>query len=176
MFLVVALVGTACLAMGDDQPILLPPPTSGILPVGGPPVIPDSAPVESASSIRRLHLVTARHNIEGARKEGKVVWYTPLIVNQAVRPLKEVFEKRYPYIKVDFHRANSRGLVQKWFTETQAKRHEADVVGGSEVTMLGKKAGLKQLRLVTDTATVPTRPELLQGAENALRSLLGLSR
>src|SRR4029077_11575400 len=26
---------------------------------------------------------------EWAKKEGKVVWYTPLIVNQAVRPLKE---------------------------------------------------------------------------------------
>ena len=51
---------------------------------------------------------------EGAKKEGKLVWYTPLIVNQAVRPLKEAFEKKYPFIKVDFHRANSRGLVQKW--------------------------------------------------------------
>jgi ABC-type Fe3+ transport system substrate-binding protein len=79
---------------------------------------------------------------EGAKKEGKLVWYTPLIVNQAVRPLKEAFEKKYPFIKVDFHRANSRGLVQKWFTENEAKRHEADVVGGSEVTMLGKKTGL----------------------------------
>ncbi len=79
---------------------------------------------------------------EGARKEGKVVWYTPLIVNQAVRPLKETFEKKYPYIKVDFHRANSRGLVQKWLAENAAKRYEVDVVGGSEVTMLGKKAGL----------------------------------
>lgn len=79
---------------------------------------------------------------EGAKKEGKVVWYTPLIVNQAVRPLKEVFEKKYPFVTVDFHRANSRGLVQKWFSENTAKRYEADVVGGSEVTMLGKKAGL----------------------------------
>ena len=79
---------------------------------------------------------------EGAKKEGKVVWYTPLIVNQAVRPLKEVFEKKYPFITVDFHRANSRGLVQKWFSENTAKRYEADVVGGSEVTMFGKKAGL----------------------------------
>ena len=79
---------------------------------------------------------------EGAKKEGKVVWYTPLIVNQAVRPLKDAFEKKYPFIKVDFHRANSRGLVQKWLAETSAKRYEVDVVGGSEVTLLGKKAGL----------------------------------
>lgn len=79
---------------------------------------------------------------EGAKKEGRVVWYTPLIVNQAVRPLKESFEKKYPFVKVDFHRANSRGLVQKWLSENAAKRFEVDVVGGSEVTSLGKKAGL----------------------------------
>src|SRR5262245_7823251 len=79
---------------------------------------------------------------EGAKKEVRLVWYTPLIVNQVVRPLKEAFEKKYPFIKVDFHRANSRALVQKWFAENEAKRYEADVVGGSEVTTLGKKAGL----------------------------------
>ena len=70
------------------------------------------------------------------------MWYTPLIVNQAVRPLKEAFEKKYPFVTVDFHRASSRGLVQKWLSENAAKRYEVDVVGGSEAIMLGKKAGL----------------------------------
>ena len=34
--------------------------------------------------------------IEAAKKEGQVVWYTTLIVNQIVRPLKDAFEKKYP--------------------------------------------------------------------------------
>ena len=34
--------------------------------------------------------------IEAAKKEGQVVWYTTLVVNQIVRPLKEAFEKKYP--------------------------------------------------------------------------------
>jgi hypothetical protein len=34
--------------------------------------------------------------IEAAKKERQVVWYTTLIVNQAVRPLKEAFEKNIP--------------------------------------------------------------------------------
>ena len=36
--------------------------------------------------------------VEGAKKEGKVSWYTSLIVDQVVRPLKEAFEKEYPFI------------------------------------------------------------------------------
>src|SRR5262245_41116414 len=40
--------------------------------------------------------------IEAARKEGKVVWYTTLIVNQAIRPLKEAFEKKYPGIELQY--------------------------------------------------------------------------
>jgi hypothetical protein len=35
---------------------------------------------------------------QAARKEGEVVWYTALIVAQAVRPLIEAFNKKYPGI------------------------------------------------------------------------------
>jgi hypothetical protein len=31
---------------------------------------------------------------ESAKKEGEVVWYTSLIVNQAVRPLIDAFNKK----------------------------------------------------------------------------------
>ena len=31
--------------------------------------------------------------VDGARKEGKISWYTSLIVDQVVRPVKEAFEK-----------------------------------------------------------------------------------
>src|SRR5690348_6843060 len=34
--------------------------------------------------------------IDAAKKEGQVVWYTTLIVNQIIRPLKTAFEKKYP--------------------------------------------------------------------------------
>ncbi len=44
--------------------------------------------------------------IEAAKKEGKVVWYTTLIVNQAIRPLKEAFEKTYPGIELQYTRAD----------------------------------------------------------------------
>ena len=40
--------------------------------------------------------------VEGAKKEGKVSWYTTLIVDQVVRPVKEAFEKEYPFIQVEY--------------------------------------------------------------------------
>ena len=51
--------------------------------------------------------------IEGAKKEGKVSWYTSLIVDQVVRPVKEAFEKEYPFLQVEYFRGNSERLVQK---------------------------------------------------------------
>src|SRR5215470_6245820 len=51
--------------------------------------------------------------VEGARKEGKISWYTTLIVDQVVRPLKEAFEKEYPFIQVEYFRGNSDRVVQK---------------------------------------------------------------
>src|SRR5215475_14272235 len=60
--------------------------------------------------------------IEGAKKEGKISWYTSLIVDQVVRPVKEAFEKEYPFLQVEYFRGNSERLVQKMFAEYQGKR------------------------------------------------------
>src|SRR6059036_1523040 len=49
--------------------------------------------------------------VEGAKKEGKVSFYTGLIVDQVVRPLKEGFEKEYPFVQVDFFRGNSENIA-----------------------------------------------------------------
>lgn len=43
--------------------------------------------------------------VEGAKKEGKLMFYTALIVDQVVRPLKAAFEKEYPFIQLDFFAA-----------------------------------------------------------------------
>ena len=49
--------------------------------------------------------------IEGARKEGQVVLYSAMIVNQALRPLAEKFSKKYPFIKLTTWRADSEDIV-----------------------------------------------------------------
>jgi hypothetical protein len=35
---------------------------------------------------------------KGAKKEGKVVLYSSMIVNRAIRPILAGFKKKYPYI------------------------------------------------------------------------------
>jgi len=82
--------------------------------------------------------------VEGAKKEGKVSWYTSLIVDQVVRPVKEAFEKEYPFLQVEYFRGNSERLVQKMFAEYQGKRYEVDIVDGTVTAPMVKKGGYLQ--------------------------------
>jgi ABC-type Fe3+ transport system substrate-binding protein len=68
--------------------------------------------------------------IEAAKKEGKVVWYTTLIVNQAVRPLKDAFERKYPGIELQYSRADETPTGAKLLEEGAAGRVQADVFDG----------------------------------------------
>jgi ABC-type Fe3+ transport system substrate-binding protein len=77
----------------------------------------------------------------GARQEGALLWYTTLIVNQAVRPLVDGFTKKYPYIKVDHYRANSGDLTQRMTNEYQAKRYDVDIIDGTSTVPLMKEVG-----------------------------------
>ncbi len=69
--------------------------------------------------------------IEAARKEGTVVWYSGLIVNQIVRPLGEAFEKKYPGIKVLGSRLTSSEAALKIMNEARAGKPQADVFDGT---------------------------------------------
>ena len=68
---------------------------------------------------------------KGAKKEGKVTFYSALIVNQALRPLAESFEKKYPYIDVEYWRGNSSKIIKKVLAEKRAKNVVGDIASGS---------------------------------------------
>ncbi len=70
-----------------------------------------------------------------AKKEGEVVWYTTLLVDQAVRPLVAAFEAKYPGVKVHFARYNSGELSLRLVNEAQAGKTQADLVDGSLVPL-----------------------------------------
>ena len=78
----------------------------------------------------------------GARKEGKLVWYTAMIVDQTVRPLSDAFTKKYPYLKLEFWRGSSRQIIQKVTAEARARSVMGDVVEGSGLTESLIKAGV----------------------------------
>ncbi|MDX1484479.1 MAG: extracellular solute-binding protein [Alphaproteobacteria bacterium] len=72
--------------------------------------------------------------IEGARKEGKMVIYSSLIVNQMLRPLTEGFKKKYPFLEVKYWRGSSGKTFRKVTAEMRAGQLQADVIEGSGIT------------------------------------------
>ena len=64
--------------------------------------------------------------IEAARKEGKVVWYTTLIVDQFARPAAQAFEKKYG-VKVEYTRADQNEVALRILNEGKAGRMQADI-------------------------------------------------
>jgi len=118
--------------------------------------------VASAAGVEDVALLKSSNRekilIEGAKKEGKVNFYTGLIVDQVVRPVKDAFEKEYPFLQVEFFRGNSERIAQKVLTEYQAKRYEVDIVSGSAATTMVQRAGYMQRFYSPHLAEYP--PEL----------------
>jgi iron(III) transport system substrate-binding protein len=79
--------------------------------------------------------------IDGARKEGQVVLYSALIVNQMLRPLAAGFMKKYPFLKMTYYRADSEELLAKLSAETRANNVVADVFEGSGGGEIAVEAG-----------------------------------
>lgn len=66
-----------------------------------------------------------------ARKEGQVVWYSTLIINQIVRPIAEAFQKKYPGIELQYSRQANSDIALKVMNESRARRIQVDVVDGT---------------------------------------------
>jgi iron(III) transport system substrate-binding protein len=71
--------------------------------------------------------------IEGAKREGKVVWYTTLAADQN-KQIANAFETKYSGVKVETYRTGSSALVQRVLTEAKARRHFVDAI---ETTLPG---------------------------------------
>src|ERR1700689_710617 len=80
--------------------------------------------------------------IDAAKKEGQVVWYSTLIVNQIVRPLKDAFEKKYPGVTMQYTRADDIVVSAKLLAEGQAGRVQADIFDGIANMLPLQEAGL----------------------------------
>lgn len=76
--------------------------------------------------------------VAGAKKEGKVVWYTAL-AGGSYKDLARAFEAKYG-VPVDTYRGASRDLIAKVLAETQAKRNLVDVVESSPPLLMLMRA------------------------------------
>src|SRR3954465_5559652 len=106
--------------------------------------------------------------IEAAKKEGEVVWYTSLIVNQAVRPLVEAFNRKYPGINVKYARADSGPNAIKIMNEAQAGRPQSDVFDGIDTTPPLLTANLVERYVPSETDKYPAELKDPEGRWNAL--------
>jgi iron(III) transport system substrate-binding protein len=73
--------------------------------------------------------------IEAARKEGKLVFYSANVA-ESEAPIIEAFNKRFPFIKVEFLRAPGNQLLQRVKTEAAAGKLLADVVDHSDRALM----------------------------------------
>lgn len=69
----------------------------------------------------------------GARKEGKLVWYTSLTAH---RDIANVFEAKYPGIKAETYRAGPTDLARRLLTEAEARRSIADLIETTPSTLM----------------------------------------
>jgi iron(III) transport system substrate-binding protein len=80
--------------------------------------------------------------IEGAKREGTVVFYGPLNINDS-QALAKRFEEKYPFIKVEILRMSAEPLLNRIVTEDKAGRNAVDVINNTVISAI-KKARLLQ--------------------------------
>ena len=83
--------------------------------------------------------------IAQAKKEGRVTWYTTVSIPES-KQFMDMFEKQYPFIKVDLLRSGSGPLVNRIVSEYAAKNFAADVLHG--MSSRGGFTLLKQRNIV----------------------------
>lgn len=71
--------------------------------------------------------------IEGARKEGEVVFYASMNIEEANAIISR-FEKKYPFLKVKLIRVGGEGLLTRVMAEARAKKY-GDVLQALEFNM-----------------------------------------
>ena len=78
-----------------------------------------------------------------------------MIVNQALRPLTAAFQKKYPFIKMTYWRADSEDILTRVSAEIRANKLVADVIEGTGIGELAVRAGLAQPAWSPQLADIP---------------------
>ncbi|MBI4528953.1 MAG: extracellular solute-binding protein [Deltaproteobacteria bacterium] len=101
--------------------------------------------------------------IEGAKKEGQVVYYTGMNLDQATVFAQE-FVKKYPFIKPEIFRSSGEKVLTKYLTEARAKTYRADVFQTSVIQIFQlKEQGLLQKYVSPESSAYPDGFKDLEG-------------
>ncbi len=109
-----------------------------------------------------------RSTIEAAAKEGHIVWYTTLIVNQAVLPLKAAFEAKYPGVTLDYSRNDEGPTAIRLLNEAKSGHMQADIFDGVTNNIAMQREGLLTPSTLANDADYPPDMKDRQGYWRAL--------
>jgi iron(III) transport system substrate-binding protein len=94
-----------------------------------------AAPAKAPTTPEEIYLYSGpdRQQIleEGARKEGKILWYTSMAVEERARPLANAFRQKYPFVTVDMIFTDTSAQVSRTTEEYKAGKHDVDMLEGS---------------------------------------------
>ena len=76
---------------------------------------------------------------DGAKPEGKVVWYTSLS-GGSYKALAEAFESKYPGVEIEVYRAAGSDLAVRMTQEAQARRNIVDALETTQDTLMSLRA------------------------------------
>jgi ABC-type glycerol-3-phosphate transport system substrate-binding protein len=92
--------------------------------------------------------------LDGAKAEGKVLWYTSLSGNY--RELVDAFKKKYPEVQIEVYRAGSSDVSQRLLSEAKAGRYLADALETTPgALMLLREAGVLKAYTSPELAKFP---------------------
>jgi iron(III) transport system substrate-binding protein len=97
----------------------------------------------------------------GAKREGKITWYTALAGN-SYRELAKAFEAKYG-VQVEAYRGTSKDLISKFLSEAQAKKYLMDVAESS-LPLLMLMQALKLIQPFTNPYVVKLIPDAREDA------------
>ena len=76
--------------------------------------------------------------LEGAKKEGKLTWYTSMAIDTS-KPLLDAFLAEYPFMKAELSRLGEEQLLTRVLTEARAGRALFDVISCSGIELLAQR-------------------------------------
>ena len=80
--------------------------------------------------------------VQGARKEGEIVWYTTMSLDQS-RDFMDRFIKKYPFLKPSVFRSGGGALLNRMLSEAKGGKYLFDVAHGTgEIVLPLMEAGL----------------------------------
>ncbi len=102
---------------------------------------------------------------EGAKREGKIVWYTSLT---AYKEIAKVFEAKYPGVRLEAYRAEPGELIKRALAEAQARRYIVDVLEATPPALMLSRD--QRLLMAYTTPFLASYPE--DSKEDAAKGLV----